>query len=157
MAEALARGSRITGDQRGSIAAEYVQRYNSGESIRTIADAAGRSFGFVHGLLKESGIELRGRGGATRGAGAPSAGKRTPPPRTSAKPPPAEGAPAAPAAPVVEPEVKAKAAKKVKTKKDDKTKDKKDDKTKAKKAEKAKKDDKSKKDDKAKDKTGKKH
>jgi len=147
VAEALARGSRITGDQRGSIAAEYVQRYNSGESIRTIADAAGRSFGFVHGLLKESGIELRGRGGATRGADAASAGKRTPPPRTSATPTPAKRAPAAPAAPVVEqPEVKAKAAKKAKTKKDDKTKAKKEDKAK-----------KTKKDDKAKDKKGKKH
>lgn len=64
---ALAKGSRITGDQRSTLAAEFGQRYAEGDSIRAIAEESGRSFGFVHGLLKESGVDLRGRGGATRG------------------------------------------------------------------------------------------
>ncbi|MFL6047494.1 MAG: helix-turn-helix domain-containing protein [Propionibacteriaceae bacterium] len=68
VAKALAKGSRITGAQRTTLASQYAKRYAAGESIRKIADDAGRSFGFVHGVLKEAGVELRGRGGATRGA-----------------------------------------------------------------------------------------
>jgi hypothetical protein len=68
VAKALAKGSRITGAQRTTLASQYARRYAAGESIRKIADDAGRSFGFVHGVLKEAGVELRGRGGATRGA-----------------------------------------------------------------------------------------
>ena len=68
MAKALAKGSRITGAQRTTLASQYAKRYAAGDSIRKIADDAGRSFGFVHGVLKEAGVELRGRGGATRGA-----------------------------------------------------------------------------------------
>ncbi|MFB9673091.1 helix-turn-helix domain-containing protein [Microlunatus capsulatus] len=66
MAQALARGSRITGTQRTELAAELGRRYAAGESLRAIAEDTGRSFGFVHGLVKESGVDLRGRGGATR-------------------------------------------------------------------------------------------
>ena len=51
-----------------TLTSEYVKRYAAGESIRRIADDAGRSFGFVHGVLKEAGVGLRGRGGATRSA-----------------------------------------------------------------------------------------
>ena len=68
MAKALAKGSRITGAQRGTLSAQYAKRYSAGESIRKIAEDVGRSFGFVHGVLKEAGVQLRGRGGATRGA-----------------------------------------------------------------------------------------
>jgi hypothetical protein len=68
VAKALAKGSRITGTQRTTLASQYARRYAAGDSIRKIADDAGRSFGFVHGVLKEAGVELRGRGGATRGA-----------------------------------------------------------------------------------------
>jgi hypothetical protein len=68
VAKALAKGSRITGAQRTTLASQYAKRYAAGESIRKIAEDAGRSFGFVHGVLKEAGVELRGRGGATRGA-----------------------------------------------------------------------------------------
>ena len=70
MAEALAKGSRITGPQRQELATRLAGRYSDGESIRAIADDTGRSFGFVHGLIKESGVTLRGRGGATRGVAA---------------------------------------------------------------------------------------
>jgi len=68
VANVLAKGSRITGAQRGQLSSQYAKRYAAGESIRKIAEDAGRSFGFVHGVLKESGVQLRGRGGATRGA-----------------------------------------------------------------------------------------
>ena len=64
----LAKGSRISGAQRTTLASQYAKRYAGGESIRKIADDAGRSYGFVHNVLKESGVSLRGRGGATRGA-----------------------------------------------------------------------------------------
>lgn len=64
----LAKGSRISGPQRTTLASQYAKRYTGGESIRTIAEDAGRSYGFVHNVLKESGVTLRGRGGATRGA-----------------------------------------------------------------------------------------
>ena len=80
MAKALAKGSRITGAQRTTLASQYAKRYAAGESIRKIAEDAGRSFGFVHGVLKEAGVELRGRGGATRGvrkAASTSAAKKT--------------------------------------------------------------------------------
>lgn len=63
------KGSRVAGDQRTRLAAEFRQRYEGGASIRSIADEAGRSYGFVQGLLKETGVNLRGRGGATRGRG----------------------------------------------------------------------------------------
>jgi Helix-turn-helix domain len=67
VAKALAKGSRISGSQRTTLATQYAKRYAGGESIRKIADDAGRSYGFVHNVLKESGVSLRGRGGATRG------------------------------------------------------------------------------------------
>ena len=95
MAKALAKGSRITGAQRTTLASQYAKRYAAGESIRKIADDAGRSFGFVHGVLKEAGVELRGRGGATRGAkkaASSSAARKTT--AAAAKKAPAKKAPA---------------------------------------------------------------
>ena len=70
VAGALARGARITGSERQYLAAELAERYAAGESLRSLAEDTGRSFGFVHGLVKESGVPLRSRGGATRGAAA---------------------------------------------------------------------------------------
>ena len=64
----LTRGVRITGERRDTLGATLAQRYAAGESIRAIAADTGRSYGFVHGVLKEAGVDLRGRGGATRGA-----------------------------------------------------------------------------------------
>ncbi len=60
------KGSRVTGDERGKLAAELKEKYESGQSIRLLAESAGRSYGFVHRMLSESGVALRGRGGATR-------------------------------------------------------------------------------------------
>ncbi len=100
----LAKGSRITGAQRSTLASNFAKRYAAGDSIRKIAEESGRSYGFVHGLLKEEGATLRGRGGATRGPGR-SAG------RNAAKSAPAKKS-AAKSAPDKSP-AKASAAKKV--------------------------------------------
>lgn len=66
MAE-LKKGSRVTGGDRDRLAADLRRKYDSGESIRALASSTGRSYGFVHRILSESGTSLRGRGGATRG------------------------------------------------------------------------------------------
>ncbi|MGH3261765.1 MAG: helix-turn-helix domain-containing protein [Trebonia sp.] len=67
MADTLKKGSRVTGSERDRLAADLRKRYDGGASIRTLADSTGRSYGFVHRILTESGATLRGRGGATRG------------------------------------------------------------------------------------------
>jgi hypothetical protein len=88
MADALTKGSRITGDQRGTLASAFAERYAGGESIRSIAEDTGRSYGFVHGILKEAGATLRGRGGATRGPSRkamPTLGAADPPAPTDAE------------------------------------------------------------------------
>ena len=56
----------MTGADRGKLAADLKTRYDAGESIRSLASATGRSYGFIHRILTESGVALRGRGGATR-------------------------------------------------------------------------------------------
>lgn len=64
---ALKKGVRITGASRDSVTAKVRQRYQSGESIRSMAADLGRSYGFVHRILVDAKVPLRGRGGATRG------------------------------------------------------------------------------------------
>lgn len=76
MAETLRKGIRVTGSVRSELATDLRDRYDAGESIRALASATGRSYGFVHRLLTETGAPLRGRGGATR-AGAGQAGAVT--------------------------------------------------------------------------------
>jgi hypothetical protein len=65
--ETLKKGTRVTGAGRAKLAADLKKRYDSGESIRALAATTGRSYGFVHRILTENGVSLRGRGGATRG------------------------------------------------------------------------------------------
>ena len=67
MTETLKKGTRVTGADRNKLATELKKRYDGGESIRSLAASTGRSYGFVHRILTESGVSLRGRGGATRG------------------------------------------------------------------------------------------
>ncbi|HEY9391163.1 MAG TPA: helix-turn-helix domain-containing protein [Mycobacteriales bacterium] len=62
----LKKGARITGAARDKLAADLRKKYDAGQSIRALAEAHGRSYGFVHRILTESGATLRGRGGATR-------------------------------------------------------------------------------------------
>ena len=63
----LGKGRRVTGAERDKLAVELKKKYESGASIRTLAESTGRSYGFIHRVLSESGATLRGRGGATRG------------------------------------------------------------------------------------------
>jgi helix-turn-helix protein len=65
--ETLKKGTRVTGADRAKLATDLKRRYDSGESIRALAATTGRSYGFVHRILTENGVSLRGRGGATRG------------------------------------------------------------------------------------------
>ena len=67
MAETLKKGSRVTGSAREQLATDLKSKYEAGESIRALAQETGRSYGFVHRILSETGVTLRGRGGATRG------------------------------------------------------------------------------------------
>ena len=67
MTETLKKGTRVTGADRTKLASDLKKRYDAGESIRSLAAATGRSYGFVHRILSETGVTLRGRGGATRG------------------------------------------------------------------------------------------
>jgi len=62
----LKKGTRVTGADRDKLAADLKKKYANGESIRALAESTGRSYGFVHRVLSESGVTLRGRGGATR-------------------------------------------------------------------------------------------
>ena len=63
---ATGRAARVTGSERDALARELAAGYRAGDSIRELAESHGRSYGFVHRLLSESGVQLRGRGGATR-------------------------------------------------------------------------------------------
>jgi len=63
----LTKGSRVSGGERDTLAADFGKRYTAGASIRELAASSGRSYGFVHRLLTESGQPLRGRGGSSRG------------------------------------------------------------------------------------------
>jgi transposase-like protein len=66
MSAAIAKNARITGPARDKLAKQARTAYKKGQSIRDIAESMGRSYGFVHGLLAESDVALRGRGGAQR-------------------------------------------------------------------------------------------
>ena len=65
MAE-LKKGSRITGADRDKLGSQLGKKYEKGSSIRALAEETGRSYGFIHRVLSESGVTLRSRGGAIR-------------------------------------------------------------------------------------------
>ena len=56
----------MTGTQRTKLVSDLRKQYEKGVSIRALAERTGRSYGFVRRILSESGVQLRGRGGATR-------------------------------------------------------------------------------------------
>ncbi|MGH3677424.1 MAG: helix-turn-helix domain-containing protein [Mycobacterium sp.] len=58
--------TRIMGDVRTQLRDRVAKQYERGASIRALAEQTGRSYGFIHRLLGESGVTLRGRGGRTR-------------------------------------------------------------------------------------------
>jgi hypothetical protein len=53
------KGERVSGTERARLAADLRTRYDAGLSIRALAAATGRSYGFVHRMLTESGATLR--------------------------------------------------------------------------------------------------
>lgn len=65
----IAKGKRITGETRQQLGAWLKRHYEKGASIRLLARATGRSYGFVHGMLLEAGVTLRARGAQRREAG----------------------------------------------------------------------------------------
>ncbi len=78
MAE-IAKGRRVTGSERDKLAVDLKKKYSAGASIRQLAQATGRSYGFIHRVLTESGTALRGRGGATRSKAKAAKGKAVKP------------------------------------------------------------------------------
>lgn len=68
------KGKWITGGERKRLAEAFAREYGEGRSIRAIAEAHGRSYGFVHSVLNEAGVSLRARGGDVRTGTARSAG-----------------------------------------------------------------------------------
>jgi hypothetical protein len=66
VADTIRKGTRVTGADRGKLATDLKTRYDAGESIRSLATSTGRSYGFIHRILTETGVTLRGRGGATK-------------------------------------------------------------------------------------------
>ncbi|MFZ2529796.1 MAG: helix-turn-helix domain-containing protein [Rhodococcus sp. (in: high G+C Gram-positive bacteria)] len=68
------KGMRVTGESRNRLQEELKRRYEAGASIRALAQETGRSYGFVHNVLVESHVALRGRGGPNRRRAAASGG-----------------------------------------------------------------------------------
>lgn len=63
---ALPKGARVTGKMRDKLQVQLKKQYEAGASIRSLAQATGRSYGFIHNVLVEAEVPLRGRGGANR-------------------------------------------------------------------------------------------
>ncbi len=58
------RRVQIVGATREALARELRGQYEAGRSFREIAEATGRSYGFVRNVIGESGAILRKRGGS---------------------------------------------------------------------------------------------
>lgn len=65
--DGMKKSARITGKPRNIAAEQFGKKYRKGVSIRTIAQQSGRSYGFVHRVLVESGVQMREHGGPRRG------------------------------------------------------------------------------------------
>ena len=64
MADNPGKGTRVSGSAREALASELAEKYRDGASIRDLAAEVGRSYGFVHRVLLEHGVTMRGRGGS---------------------------------------------------------------------------------------------
>jgi hypothetical protein len=69
VADTAVKGSRVSGAARDKMGTDLRKKYENGKSIRELAVETGRSYGFVHRVLTESGVTLRGRGGAPKSRG----------------------------------------------------------------------------------------
>jgi hypothetical protein len=58
---AQGRGRRVESGDRVDLGAEAARLHGQGLPIRTVATRIGRSYGFTHRLLSDSGVELRPR------------------------------------------------------------------------------------------------
>jgi len=58
----LGKSVRITGESRAQLAADLKAQYEQGASIRELTETTGRSYGFIHLVLSEAQVPLRGRG-----------------------------------------------------------------------------------------------
>ena len=63
---AIAKGKRVTGEDRDKLAAALKTKYENGATIRQLHEETGRSFGAIQRLLSEAGVTMRPRGGAHR-------------------------------------------------------------------------------------------
>jgi len=59
------RHPHLTGTGRAELAEQLRAAYEAGQSLRMLAAATGRSYGFVHQLLVESGTAMRSPGRPT--------------------------------------------------------------------------------------------
>lgn len=57
---------RLEGAARAAAGAAAAAGYGEGGSIRQLAERLGLSYGTIHTLLTEHGVQLRGRGGSRR-------------------------------------------------------------------------------------------
>lgn len=64
----MAPGRRVTGEARTIMAAAVMKAYAEGKPIRQIAQEQDRSYGAVHRMLTDAGVELRPRGGSNGGS-----------------------------------------------------------------------------------------
>ncbi len=58
----LGKSVRIAGESRAQLAADLKAQYEQGASIRELTETTGRSYGFIHQVLSEAKVPLRGRG-----------------------------------------------------------------------------------------------
>ena len=65
----LTKRAQLTGIKRFTLARDITARYVAGASVRDLADHHGRSYGFVHRIVFESGTPMRNRRGSRRLAG----------------------------------------------------------------------------------------
>jgi hypothetical protein len=64
----FSKHDRVIGSARSKLAASLKRKYKNGASIRSLAEETGRSYGFIHRILVEAGVELRAQGGSQSGA-----------------------------------------------------------------------------------------
>lgn len=60
---------QLTSTRRSKLARDITTRYAAGASIRDLADYYGRSYGFVHRIVFDSGTPLHNRNASYRLAG----------------------------------------------------------------------------------------
>lgn len=52
----------LRGDARTEAGQQLRARYEAGDTIRSLMEVTGRSYGYIHGLLRSAGTTMRPRG-----------------------------------------------------------------------------------------------